>query len=90
MNKKSLSEEQKKWLEFMEIWIWRKIVELGGDTEILVLGEGKTLSEYYSDLDDVLIRGYYWDRIEVDMLNELRVRFIYKSLDYHLALSLRS
>lgn len=88
MNKKSLSEEQKKWLQLMSLWVWDTIIELGGDTNVLILGEGKTLSEYYSYLDDILIRGYYWDKMETDVLNELRVRFIYKSLDYHLALSL--
>lgn len=88
MNKKSLSEEQKKWLESFRVWIWDKIVDLGEDTEILVLGEGKRLSEYYFCIYDISVRGYYWDKLETDVLNELRVRFIYKSLDYHLAMSL--
>ena len=88
MNKKSLSGDQKKWLQLMSLWVWDTIIELGGDTNVLILGEGKTLSEYYSYLDDILIRGYYWDKMEKDVFNELRVRFIYKSLDYHLAMSL--
>ena len=88
MNKKSLSGDQKKWLESMSLWVWNKMILLDEDTEILVLGEGKKISEYYSCICDILIRGYYWDKLETDVLNELRVRFIYKSLDIHLALSL--
>lgn len=88
MTKKSLSGDQKKWLQLMSLWVWDTIIELGEDTEILVLGEGKKISEYYSCLCDISFRGYYWDKLETDVLNELRVRFIYKSLDIHLALSL--
>lgn len=91
MSRIDLSFEQRYFLEKMKDWIYADYIrdlKDGMDTEVKVNGLDSTIRRYKMEIEGILIYGWYSES-DKDWLNELRVRFIYKSLDYHLALSLR-
>ena len=79
--------KQRIWLETFSSWIWHKISTSGGGTMIQIVGKESSLYEYYSIINDIKVNDWY-SREEKDILNELRVRYIYNSFDYHLTMSL--
>ena len=82
-----INEKQRIYLEKFSNWIWDKISTLGGHTMIQIGGKESSLYEYYSIINDIKVNEWY-SREEKDILNELRLRYIYNSLDYHLTMSL--
>ena len=79
--------KQRIWLETFSSWIWHKISNSGGGTMIQIVGKESSLYEYHSLISYIVDKDWY-SREEKDILNELRVRYIYNSLDYHLTMSL--
>jgi hypothetical protein len=82
-----INEKQRIYLELFSLWIKNKMSTLGRGTMIQVIGKDYSLMEYYSLINDIIVKDYY-DRDERDILNELRLRYMYNSLDYHLAMSI--
>lgn len=82
-----INEKQRIYLGIFIHWIKVKMNKMSGQTSIRVIGTECSLIEYYSLIRSIKDKDYY-DRVEKDILNELRVRYIYNSLDYHLAMSL--
>jgi hypothetical protein len=82
-----INEKQRIYLELFSLWIKNKMSTLSGGTMIQVIGKDYSLMEYYSLINDIIVKDYY-DRDERDILNELRLRYMYNSLDYHLAMSI--
>jgi hypothetical protein len=82
-----INEKQRIYLELFSLWIKNKMSTLSGGTMIQVIGKDYSLMEYYSLINDIIVKDYY-DRNERDILNELRLRYMYNSLDYHLAMSI--
>lgn len=91
MNEISLNYKQRYYLGEMEFWLNSKwIATLRGnstDDIIKVMGEDLDLLLYRKRISKVLSDGFYYDT-DKDWLNELRMRYIYNSLDINLAMSI--
>lgn len=82
-----INEKQRIYLGIFIHWIEVKMNKMSRGASIQVMGTECSLYEYYSLIRGIKDKDYY-NREEKDILNELRVRYIYNSFDYHLAMSL--
>jgi len=91
MNEISLSYKQRYYLGEMEFWLNIKSISVstGNSTDdiIKVVGKDLDLPMYIRKVSKVLSDGFYSDT-DKDWLNELRMRYIYNSLDINLAMSI--
>ena len=81
-----LSFEQRHFLEKMKDWVYADYIrdlEDGMDTEVKVNGLDSTIRRYKMKIEGILIHGWYFES-DKEWLNELRERFLKKSLDIHL------
>jgi len=87
MNEISLSYKQRYYLGEMEFWLNTKWISAlkGNSTDdiIKVVGEDLDLLLYRKRVSKVLSLGFYYDT-DKEWLNELRMRYIYNSLDINL------
>ena len=81
-----LSFEQRHFLENMKDWVYADYIrdlEDELDTEVKVNGLDCTIRRYKMKIEGILIHGWYFES-DKEWLNELRERFLKKSLDIHL------
>ena len=86
MSRIPLSFEQIHFLEKMKDWVYADYIrdlEDGMDTEVKVNGLDSTIRRYKMEIEGILIYGWYSES-DKEWLNELRERFLKKSLDIHL------
>ena len=85
MSRIPLSFEQIHFLEKMKDWVYADYIrdlEDGMDTEVKVNGLDSTIRRYKMEIEGILIYGWYSES-DKEWLNELRERFLKKSLDIH-------
>lgn len=91
MNEISLSYKQRYYLSEMEHWLTQKWLNnmkgIGSDVRIQVVGEDLDLFLYKKRVSKILSDGIYWDT-DKEWLNELRMRWMWNSLDINLAMSI--
>lgn len=87
----NLNYKQRYYLSEMEFWLTNKWLDsLKGkstDDIIKVLGDDLDLLLYKKRVTTILSNGHYWDT-DKEWLNELRMRWMRKSLDINLAMSI--
>ena len=86
MMKYNLTFGQRYFLEKLKDWVYADYIrdlEDGMDTEVKVNGLDSTIRRYKMEIEGILIYGWYSES-DKEWLNELRERFLKKSLDIHL------
>ena len=68
-------------LKEMRVWL----DEFDDESELLVLGDSWKMLAYKKEVDRVIENKWYYIR-EINLLNELRNRWVSNSLDIHLSL----
>lgn len=82
-----LTPKQKHYLQEMSLWIWKKSLILGQQEIIKVLGDEWELGNYILRINKILVLDTYKDD-DREWLNELRGRYLWKSLDIHYTMSI--
>jgi hypothetical protein len=86
MSRIDLSFEQRHLLEKLKDWVYAEYIrdlEDELDMEVKVNGLDSTIRRYKMEIEGILIYGWYSES-DKEWLNELRERFLKKSLDIHL------
>jgi len=86
MSRIPLSFEQIHFLEKLKDWVYAEYIrdlEDELDMEVKVNGLDSTIRRYKMEIEGILIYGWYSES-DKEWLNELRERFLKKSLDIHL------
>ena len=86
MSRIDLSFEQRHFLEKLKDWVYADYIRYlndGTDPELKVNGLDSTIRRYKMEIEGILIYGWYSES-DKEWLNELRERFLKKSLDIHL------
>ena len=86
MSRIQLSFEQRHFLEKMKDWVYADYIrdlEDGDDGRLKVNGLDSTIRRYKMEIEGILLYGWYTES-DKEWLNELRERFLKKSLDVHL------